>query len=141
MSYCTPSDVGILLQLTYSATTQPTTTQVQSICDQVSAEIDLKLKQIGVASVTDSTLLSYLKLVCSQGVACFVGSTYFNNIQNTSGTISNFYCTNYKQKLDEIVNNPDMFTSAGGTIAFSSNVTEGTTDEDDIPSIDVDWKY
>lgn len=131
-SYCSPSDVGVLLQLTYSATSQPTTTQVQAICDQVTAEINMKLRQIGIVGVTDSTVLDQLKLICSQGAACYVGGSYFNNIQSTSGTISNFYCTNYKEKLKEIVDDPAMYGAAGGRVSFDSNVTAGITSEAEV---------
>jgi hypothetical protein len=127
MSYCTASDVGVLLGLTYSATSLPTQSQVESIIEQVTAEIDINLRTIGVTSVTDAKTLLYLKMVCAKGSACYVGSVYFNNIQSVGGTISNTYCTMYKDELKKIIDNPEMIGADGGSISVGSNVT--TMDE------------
>ena len=141
MGYCLASDVGVLLGLTYNATSLPTETQVNSIIDQVSAEINMTLRTIGVVTVTDATVLSYLKMVCAKGSACYVGGVYFNNIQSTGGTISNFYCQSYKEELKKMIDNPAILGVAGGTIAFGSNVTDGVTSFDEADSMQIDNRF
>lgn len=137
MSYCSASDVGVLLGLTYDANSQPTLAQVNSIINQVSAEIDMTLRQIGIISPSDATILLYLQMVCAKGVACYVGATYFNNIQNVNGTISNFYCTMYKEELKKIIDNPAIMGAAGGTIEIHSDVIDGVNSESDYEDLQI----
>ena len=141
MSYCLSADVGVLLCLTYNATSQPTQTQVESIIDQVSAEIDMTLRTIGIVGVTDAPILKYLKMVCAKGSACYVGSVYFNNIQSVGGTISNFYCTMYKDELKKIVENPSIMGAAGGTVAIGSNVIDGVTTMTEVDNLFIDDRF
>lgn len=137
MSYCQSSDVGVLLGLTYDANSVPTLTQVNSVIDQVSAEIDMNLRQIGITSVSDATVLLYLKMVCAKGSACYIGSVYFNNIQNVNGTISNFYCIAYKEELKKIIDNPAIMGAAGGSIEVHSDVIDGLNSEADYDDISI----
>lgn len=80
MPYCTITHVrGLNPTRTYDATTKPTTTQVETMIDQIAAEIDTTLGGRGITvPVTDPTeLVTYLQLVNAWGAAAEAESAMF----------------------------------------------------------------
>jgi hypothetical protein len=144
MAYCTASDIAIQLGVdTYTATTRPTLTQINSIIDNISGEIDFHLSAIGITSPTDVRVLSKLKNICIDGVACRVGFSNFGNNQGVDNTQPNHYCKNYKESLNEMKEDPSLYgiTTGNESVIFSSNVLDGTLDEADANNLMLDDTY
>lgn len=135
MAYCSNADVGVLLELDYNAIAKPTPTQVDSLIDQVTAEIDSRLAAQGVAlPITDATTLLLLKKYCSFGSACIVGYTYFRNNESTSDSQASFYCVTYQQFLTDLKDDPETVLGALdiNSTFMSNQVLDGTTTESDL---------
>lgn len=140
MSYCTAADIGVMLQLSYSASSQPTQTQVEAIIDQVSAEIDLRLKTAGVSlPITDATLLSYLKEQNINGAVCRTGLIYKKNSESVTGTQPEYFCQLFKDFITEMKDSPETLLSGLdiGTVQTGSNVLDGVITEDHIKNMTV----
>lgn len=115
MGYCSVEDVQVCMQQAFSATSQPTETQIETLIDYVSSRINLVLKQVGVSlPVIDTDVLNYLKIVASNGVACQVSTSYFQNQQSVSGTPSNFWCSTFETLLKEIQESPELVGASTG---------------------------
>lgn len=72
MSYCSITDVqGLLAQRVFSASTKPTTTQVNTFISDVSSVIDTALQGRGLATpvTTPADFVTYLKQVNAMGAA------------------------------------------------------------------------
>ena len=108
--YCSADDVQVRMGFpdSFAASTRPTLTQVNSLIEQVSAEIDIYLAKAGIASVTDAKLLLMLKLKASAGAACKVGFTYFGNNNPVENSQASTYCKEYAEFLDLIKTNPEF---------------------------------
>jgi hypothetical protein len=144
-AYCTASDVGVLLQLDFTdANAQPTESQVNTICSQITSEIDLYLKAEGISTQpTDSDILNMLKKYCSLGAACMVGRTYFGNVDAITGSQPDSYCVQYQDFLKSIGDKPEIFGAASGdeTAVFDNQVTTGNKAESTIPVISDSFDY
>lgn len=144
-NYCTVDDVSVLIYSEsgkFDGSSKPTSTQVTGIITQKTAEIDLYLKRGGITTQpTDSTVLSYLKYMCSLGAACLIGRTYFTNLSNVNDTQPASYCQEYKDFLKELKEDPELIAGTTGDESYilGNQVTNGTVDEDDIPQIEDDF--
>jgi hypothetical protein len=69
MGYCSVSDVGYLRQTTFDTTSLPTAVFVQTMIDNVTARINIKLKSNGFTlPITDADQLAVLKMYSTYGV-------------------------------------------------------------------------
>lgn len=135
MAYCTAADIGVILQLTYSTTSQPTQVQVEAIIDQVAAEIDLRLQTAGLSlPVSDATTLQYLKTQNINGAVCRVGMSYKRNADSVTGTQADYFCQLYKDFITEIKETPEDIVGiiGGGTVYTGSNVLDGVVTEEHV---------
>ena len=80
MAYCTITDIQTINpQRTYSATSKPTATQVNSIMDLIAADIDVILGAKGYTTpvTTPDAFLNWLKLLNAYGAAAEVEASMF----------------------------------------------------------------
>ena len=143
-NYCDVEYVGVLLDQNFDSETRPTSDQVDSIIGRVTNDIDFTLKSIGVTvQPTDSTLLGKLEILCSYGVACQVGMSYFGNNDGVDDTQPGYYCEAYKEGIQDIKDNPSDYGAVTGdsTVLLTSNVLDGTDSEDDIEDRYIDEDY
>lgn len=144
-NYCTVDDVSILLYSIsgeFHSTSQPTDTQVTALIVQKTATIDVYLNAGGISTQpTDSTVLSYFKSNCSIGVACAVARAGMYNSQNVTDTQAINYCTEWKEFLIGLKENPELIAGTTGdpTAILGNQVTNGTVSESDIPVIEDDF--
>ncbi len=80
MAYCTSSDLAVHTpKRTYGASTTPTSTQVSTYCDMVSAEIDAVLEAKGytVPVTSPTNFVNLLKYIASYGAAALAEHAMF----------------------------------------------------------------
>ena len=80
MSYCSITDVQALLpKRTFSATSTPTTTQVNALIDQIAVEIDAVLESQGytVPATTPANFVNFLKYVNAYGAGALAEAGMF----------------------------------------------------------------
>jgi len=146
-NYCGAEDVSILLGLdSFSTTTRPALSQVNSIIADVTNEIDFVLSGVGITTQpTDARLLGRLSIACKYGVACQVAMSAYGNAVSVDGSQGDKYCTKYQDILTDIKNNPEMYGSVtGDSTAYMSNpVLDGTYTEAQLNSeyLSKDYKY
>ena len=134
-NYCNAEDVQVKLGFTneFSVTTKPTLTQVETLIDSTTKEIDSYLYASGVTTQpTDTNVLGKLKEVCSYGAAARVGMGYHSNNESISGTQAREYWDFYKEYLNEIKEMPELYGAGGSTSFISNQVTDGTYSESDF---------
>jgi hypothetical protein len=68
--YCTTADVvRELPNIKIDASTKPSTTEVEQFCSDITAEMDARMRAVGITiPVTDSDLLQVLKPIAVNGV-------------------------------------------------------------------------
>lgn len=134
MAYCTYELVGINLSLAFDETTsKPKASQVTTIIDMVTAEIDLILTAKGIQiPVAGTNLYKLLTLQCSQGSAGRVAMAYYGNAESVIGSQGQFYWTEYQKFLSDLKSNPDYYRAMLHTSLIGNQVTNGTTKEADI---------
>lgn len=137
-NYCKAEDVSVLLGLdTFSATTRPTLSQVNSIIADVTNEIDFILAGVGITTQpTDTRILGRLAIACKMGVACQVGLSAFGNATGVDNSQPDKFCTQYQAILLEIKNSPELYSNISGdnTMYLSNPVADGTTTEAAVKS-------
>lgn len=131
MGYCTAEDVQVLLgkDKAFNDTddTRPSLTQVNSIIDQIAAEMDQGLSANGIdLPIMDSTQLAQLKLYNSYGATCLVGNSYFRNATNVNNSMPQFYCDWYANFIKNIENIADQFGATKTSDILDNQVTDGT---------------
>lgn len=140
MSYCTNSDVAVLLQFTggFDTNSQPTALQVNSIITMIESALTQSLSIIGVTiPVTDPDFLNKLKLISIKGSAGYVSSSYYKNGNFTETNGQAFY-QEYQDFIQEIEDNPAKFlsmanpTAQNNLINSSNNVSTGYLKESDL---------
>jgi hypothetical protein len=80
MAYCLIADVsGLLAQRTFSATTKPTITQVNTFISDIAAEIDTALLSRGLTApaTTPTDFVTHLKQVNAMGAAALAEQAMF----------------------------------------------------------------
>ena len=66
MGYCVKDDIETLLQLTFDESSVPTQAKVESLIDQISAELTLRMRLSKITAIpTNETVLALLKLYSS----------------------------------------------------------------------------
>lgn len=136
-NYCTNEDIQVLLQMnsSFSASTTPTSTQVETEIDNITKEIDVYLRAIGITSQPiDTNVLGMLKKYCGYGVACRVGMSFQRNEEGVRGTQAEFYCQKYQEFLDKILEHPEIITDTvdASDLFISNQVQDGTITENDL---------
>jgi hypothetical protein len=135
-NYCSNEDVAVLIGYdNFSSLTRPTSTQVTSIITDITNEIDFVLASIGVTTQpTDTRLLGGLAIACKYGAACQVAVSGYGNAQSIDGSQGDKFCEKYKEILDDIKENPELYGTVTGdsTMFLSNQVTDGTYTETNI---------
>lgn len=137
-NYCTYSDVEVLLNKQFNASTTPTSTQVTEVITQITQEIDTILYVVGItAQPTDTNILGMLKKFCSFGSAGIVGISYFRNASGVSGSNADWYYTEYKEFLQKLKDDPEILGIVADTesLTCANQVTDGTYSEDDMEDL------
>ena len=73
--YCAVTDVQTNMQnfSTFSESTDPSSTEVETFCGQITAEINARMNAVGITTpVTDTEKLKLLKLISLDGVIALV---------------------------------------------------------------------
>lgn len=134
-NYCSNSDVAVLLGYdNFSNTDRPTSTQVTSVIANVTNEIDFVLSGVGITTQpTDSRILGRLNIACKYGTACQVAMSAYGNSLSVDGSQGDKFCEKYKEILDEIKENPELYGAVTGDTSMyvSNQVTDGTWTEAD----------
>lgn len=144
-NYTTYADVAVLLGIdNFSATSRPTSTQVNSIIADVTNEIDFTLAGVGITTQpTDTKLLGRLSIACKYGVACQVAMSAYGNSTGVDGSQGDKFCEKYKEILDDIKENPEMYGLVTGNSAvyISNQVEDGTFTEVETKALFLDEDY
>lgn len=142
MAYCTIDDLKIYVpKLEFSASTKPTSTQVESIITNTSYEIDSALQTAGYSlPVTDADTLAFLKNLNALGAAAIAeGATLPEKVGDTHDSK---LLRLYEKRLDNIKNKKllpvDISTNADAKSATHS--TDDTTLDVD-PQFESDMKF
>jgi hypothetical protein len=135
--YCSADDVSTALGLSsFSSSTKPTLTQVNTIITLITSEIDTMLLSSGISTpITNADQLNCLKLKCISGSACRTGFTYFTNNNGVENTQPNYYCKEYQDFKDMLLKEKDTSIFTYGTSIdgkVSSNVIDGTYTETEL---------
>lgn len=148
MNYCTAEDVQVLVGSpdAFNSNSTPTLAQVNSIIADITNEIDFTLKSVGISvQPTDATLLGRLTLACKYGVACQVAMSGYGNTGSVEGSQGDKYCEKYKEVLDDIKENPELYGVVTGDSAMyaSNRVVDGSITEAELKDkyIDDNFKY
>lgn len=145
MNYCTAEDVSVLLGFTpFRDDTRPTLSQVNSIISDITNDLDFTLSSIGVTvQPTDTKLLGRLAIACKYGVACQVAMSTYGNSTGVDGSQGDKFCEKYKEYIDDIKNNPQMYGVVTGdsSMFISNQVTDGTWTEADTTNLYLDENY
>lgn len=141
MAYCTITDLQLFnSKRTYSATTTPTTAQVNSIIDQVAAEIDMALSIQGytVPVTTPTAMTNFLKFLNALGAAAYTEDSMFPETAETgekaATTHSSKLMSRFKdwlKKLEEGKVPKDVPRSASALCGFSDYTQD--SDQDNYP--------
>ena len=132
-NYITQQEVAVLLGFdNFSSITRPTETQVNSIIADITNEIDFVLSGIGITTQpTDTRLLGRLAIACKYGTACQVAMSAYGNATGVDGSQGDKFCEKYKEILDDIKENPELYGAVTGDSAMymSNQVKDGTYTE------------
>jgi len=135
-NYTTSAKVAILLGLdSFSNVTRPTSTQVDAIIADVTNEIDFVLSGVGITTQpTDTKLLGRLDIACKYGVACQVAMSAYGNAMGVDGSQGDKFCEKYKEILDDIKENPQMYgvVTGNSSMYISNQVNDGTFTEEEV---------
>lgn len=144
-NYCSADDIMVALGYTdsFSASTRPTLTQVNTIISNITNELDLYLNMIGIASQpTDTRMLGKLKEACTLGSSARVGFGYIDIHGGLDNTLPKIYWDRYNELLKEIKENPEIFgITGGGTTFITSNVIDGTYTESETKALFQEMEY
>lgn len=133
MAYCDYTDIQVLMQMTFDASSRPTAAQVTSLCDQVSGEMEVYLSGVNIGlPITNTSILNMLKLYCSYGVASAILATY--NVPDNVAEQFRFWRGEYLAFLQRIQDRPNLFGAISGDqiIICGNQVTDGTIAEADV---------
>ena len=104
MGYCTASEVEALVGFAATATTIPTTTQISTWIDQISAEIDTELAAQGVSTpvATPANAVLTLALYATCGVAALVEGAQYTQARPNESTRGAAWQKKYDAFLESI---------------------------------------
>lgn len=135
MGYCLLSDVQTLnTKRTYSASTTPTLTQVQTYIDLIASEIDIALtgRGYGVPVASPAALVAALKFVNALGAAAMAEQAMFpETVEKGSTPHSTVLEKKYKELLAKLERG-DWTASAEGA-SVGSLYTDPATDQENYP--------
>lgn len=136
MSYCTYTEVGTMLALTFGTDSVPTDVKVSDITEMISSEINLYLKMAGVDIPTIGTdLYNVVRLKAMQGSAAVVALSYYGNSDAVKDGQGSYYQDQYDKFLTMIKENPEVFVSTYTSLEFSNQYTDGDMTEDEFEDI------
>jgi hypothetical protein len=127
MAYCLIADIQAKIQYTvFSATTNPTDTQVTAFCDDITQDMDEKFQTVGIAvPITDADKLKLLKRI-----ACFgVLAEFYRSVDEMTEK-AKMYQDLYDKAIKNILNNPDIL-SATSEVTNNPTWTGEERDESD----------
>jgi len=130
MSYCAHADIETRFQnLSFSSTTNPTDTQVDVMCDQVSDDMDTQMQTVGIViPVTDTDKLDMLKRIASFGVVAEIYRSLDLELEKAK-----MYQALYDKELGKILKNPEIITGTDEiTNAPSWTGEDRTTTDSDL---------
>ncbi len=129
------ASVKILLQMLtdFSATTIPTSTDVERINTEIYSEMRIKMRKAGIAidSITDADDLRYLSQINDMGTAGIIEKIKFGNVPNASGetnTISEpdiSWNKKYEKKLKEFIEYKTINTVDYSVFGVNEELTDG----------------
>lgn len=145
MSYCTTTDIQALNPTrTYSATSKPTLTQVQTYIDQIAGEIDSILKGRGLATpiTIPAEFVTFLKQLNAVGAAALAERAMFPEAQGMMGSTS-ASAMHWRQYQDGIKwlkegQMPSDVDGDGTALPFS--FFSDSISRDTEPKDDYDWQ-
>lgn len=143
MGYCTVPDVQALRpQHLITATSKPNTAQVEQMIENLSAQVDGRVCQLGyITPVTSgATSLRYLRSMVSFGVAGLIEDTQRAGIAGESSganAVRSNLWTIYEQMLQALVETPGILCDApeqtgiggGGNFPIESYFTNNPSDD------------
>lgn len=105
MPYCATTDVQKKVQnTTFTLTTQPSTTQIDAFCEEISDEMDVRMQACSVTiPVVNPDKLEYLRLIATHGVLAIVYRTI-----SVETDKSGEYQRLYDKALEAICKNPSI---------------------------------
>jgi hypothetical protein len=143
MAYCSYSDVGLLLALSFDENSRPTDAQVTDIISLISSEVNMTLNSVGITIPTSGDLFNLLRLRVMQGSAGIVGLSYYGNTESIINSQGDYYTNLYRDFLKDLKENPGVYSSvSGGSLLYISNqVLAGYETEESITDILIgnDW--
>jgi hypothetical protein len=136
-NYCISSDIKVALGYPndYSSSSRPTLAEVNTIITDITNEIDLYLRSVGISSQpTDANILGRLSKACIYGSAADVGFGFLNQSQSVDGTLAHYYKEKYQAILDEIKKKPEIYGLVvdAESLYASNQVLDNTYSEDEI---------
>ena len=143
MSYCTLADVkGINSKRTYSATTTPTTAQIEDYIDQIAAEMDTVLEGRGltVPVTTPAAFLKFLVHLNALGASSMAEKAMFPETQGLVSTSSAAVLwKQYREGLDYLAAGNLSSEVIGDATALPFSFFEQNKDVDTEPEEAHDW--
>lgn len=146
MAYAALSDVQALLpKWVYDGTSKPTSTQVTTIINQISAQIDSILRSLGhaVPVTTPSDFLDYLKQTNAIGAAALIVAGQFPAESGAASTsLGEQLQKNYEGRLQELKDGsviPPDLAKAGTRVKAETYLTKNPDEEVDLGDIAEPW--
>ena len=124
MAYCAHADVSAQLKrLTLSGTSAPTTTEVGTYADLISADMDSRMQAVGITvPVTDATKLNVLKPIAVNGVIAMILRAVQSVAENAAE-----YQRLYDEAMDRIMAAPAIIQNTQSSGAYPTGSTAQET--------------
>lgn len=133
MAYCDYNDVGMMLGVTFSSDSQPSSTRVTEITVMITSEINVTLKGAGIGlPVSGTDFYNVVKLHCMKGSAAVAGITLYSNTEDVDGSQGSDYKKDYMAFLLDLKTNPDRYKETAKESYISNQVIDGTYTEEEI---------
>ena len=134
-SYCTATDVGTMLQLTFAVDSKPTDTVVTDLCSVITSEINYTLMSQSIVPPTSGDLFNICRVRCMYGVAALVGVASLGNVEDVSGSQGVDYRKEYKAFIQDIKDNADYYRSIPRVFVLGNPLLDGIITDDDLDTM------